>query len=438
MSWRLLLVLFCAVCTLEAAPVYEFNGDLWHPIPNRKLLEKSGEETVTLMANASTPMSEFRALFEGIMQSSAARQLKFQLRSQQRNALVTLGRGLGESGATEGATHFALIATGPGGTSLAHMDPTRDLPGASARLDANLEGIQSFLNAAGRIFAIPEGRGEEGVPTGMIVVRSNCSFGQFLNVVQLLKQSGCRKMTFEVNDFVPDPAPDILVDLDSKVEMPVAQQVEKDVDERGRIVLTIDDDAVPMDEDGVKLDSDVAVRAYLSRCRKEVEKLGVTPRLCLRTVESLHFSHVRHAIRLAARENIHEVVFVSLVLEQFQKQIQPEFEGRDFELELPAADPREQQPGMAPLMIKIDQEGTVLAIVGERLEKLDEAGEIERLDARLALYVGAARAGKAEPLVQIVVDGKADHERVIEVLNALARHEINAVTFVDPGRGGAE
>ena len=155
-------------------------------------------------------------------------------------------------------------------------------------------------------------------------------------------------------------------------------------------------------------------------------------------MESLHFSHVRHAIRLAARENIHEVVFVSLVLEQFQKQIQPEFEGRDFELELPAADPREQQPGMAPLMIKIDQEGTVLAIVGERLEKLDEAGEIERLDARLALYVGAARAGKAEPLVQIVVDGKADHERVIEVLNALARHEINAVTFVDPGRGGAE
>ena len=79
MSWRLLLVLFCAVCTLEAAPVYEFNGDLWHPIPNRKLLEKSGEETVTLMANASTPMSEFRALFEGIMQSSAARQLKLSL-----------------------------------------------------------------------------------------------------------------------------------------------------------------------------------------------------------------------------------------------------------------------------------------------------------------------------------------------------------------------
>lgn len=435
MPWCRVLVLLSCACAVQGAPVYEFNGSLWHPIPNRRLLEKGGQETITLIADASTPMAEFSALLEGIAQSSSAKQLKFQLRSQQRNALVTLERVWEVSGEAARPGRFAVIATGPGGTSLAHMDAARNEPGQRSRLDPNLEGIQSFLNTAGRIFALPGAGVGEVVPAGMVVARSNCSFGQFLNVVQLLKQSGCRKMTFEVSDFVPDPAPDILVDLDTEVDLPEVKHAGSDVDGRGRIILTIDDDAVPMDQEGKKLVDDAAVGHYLSMRRKEVEKLGLIPRLHLRTVENLHFSHVRHAIRLAAREDIPEVVFVSLVLEQLQKQIQPKAVDKDFELELPAARPQDRQPAVVPFMIRIDKEETLFTSAGEKREQLDEAGTIHLLDARLALYTAAARVGKFEPVVEIVVDGEAGQERVVEVLNALARHAINRVTFPNPVGG---
>ncbi|HCQ32135.1 MAG TPA: hypothetical protein DIV54_01470, partial [Verrucomicrobiales bacterium] len=94
-----------------------------------------------------------------------------------------------------------------------------------------------------------------------------------------------------------------------------------------------------------------------------------------------------------------------------------------------------RQPAVVPFMIRIDKEETLFTSAGEKREQLDEAGTIHLLDARLALYTAAARVGKFEPVVEIVVDGEAGQERVVEVLNALARHAINRVTFPNPVGG---
>ena len=53
------------------------------------------------------------------------------------------------------------------------------------------------------------------------------------------------------------------------------------------------------------------------------------------------------------------------------------------------------------------------------------------LDQRLDTYAASARLGNDQPLVQIYVEGKAMHQRVVDVLNLLAKYEINTVTFTD-------
>ena len=121
---------------------------------------------------------------------------------------------------------------------------------------------------------------------------------------------------------------------------------------------------------------------------------------------------------------------MSLTREALGKQVQRK--ERDENLKLPKAAPQDQQPDIQPFFIKIDAKGSVFVNVGAAQERLDGGGEkLPKLDARIELYVAAARLGKAEPVVQIYVEGEAKHERVVDVLNILAKHDIEKVTFTD-------
>ena len=53
------------------------------------------------------------------------------------------------------------------------------------------------------------------------------------------------------------------------------------------------------------------------------------------------------------------------------------------------------------------------------------------LNQRLKSYVQMARSTKSTPLVQLYVEGEAKHQRVVDVLNALAKNQIEKVTFTD-------
>ena len=57
--------------------------------------------------------------------------------------------------------------------------------------------------------------------------------------------------------------------------------------------------------------------------------------------------------------------------------------------------------------------------------------ELPLLSERMALYAQAAKSGNDKPLVQIYVEGEAEHQRVMDVLNVLAGFQIDSVTFTD-------
>ncbi|MFP6866551.1 MAG: biopolymer transporter ExbD [Roseibacillus sp.] len=109
---------------------------------------------------------------------------------------------------------------------------------------------------------------------------------------------------------------------------------------------------------------------------------------------------------------------------------------RDTTMALPSAAPTDTQPDIQPFFIKVNEEGHIYANVGAAQELLDRdvSGanrSLPMLDTRLDTYAASARLGDDQPLVQIYVEGRAMHQRVMDVLNVLAKYEINTVTFTD-------
>lgn len=106
----------------------------------------------------------------------------------------------------------------------------------------------------------------------------------------------------------------------------------------------------------------------------------------------------------------------------------------DLDMRLPAQVQSESQPDIEPLFIRVDGNGAIFSGTGAAQQPLD-SNESERnvplLSAQLDLYATAARGANSTPLVQIYADGNASQQRVIDVLNALARVNITSVTFTD-------
>lgn len=102
---------------------------------------------------------------------------------------------------------------------------------------------------------------------------------------------------------------------------------------------------------------------------------------------------------------------------------------------LPANTPSEAPPKLSPLLIILEESGNV-SVKGESgdvelLESDPDAHLLPVLSQRLELYKSIATQSETEALVQLKVDGKAVQQRVIDVLNALAKAEITKITFTD-------
>jgi biopolymer transport protein ExbD len=107
---------------------------------------------------------------------------------------------------------------------------------------------------------------------------------------------------------------------------------------------------------------------------------------------------------------------------------------RDLDMALPSAAPSDQQPDIQPMFIKIDVNGSIYLNSGAAQEILDtdtSSREVPQLTQRLEMYASAARAADSQPLVQLYVEGDAKQQRVVDVLNALAKEKIEKVTFTD-------
>jgi biopolymer transport protein ExbD len=78
--------------------------------------------------------------------------------------------------------------------------------------------------------------------------------------------------------------------------------------------------------------------------------------------------------------------------------------------------------------------GSVYAGAGPAQELMDtdtSVRDLPLLRQRLEVYSSAAKSANSQPLVQILVEGEAQQQRVVDVLNALAGAQINQVTFTD-------
>lgn len=106
----------------------------------------------------------------------------------------------------------------------------------------------------------------------------------------------------------------------------------------------------------------------------------------------------------------------------------------DLSMALPSATPSEERPRLDPMFIKVEASGAIYTGVGASQMPLDsDAGDrrVPLLTTALRAYAETARASNETPLVQIWVDGEAEQQRVVDVLNALAGARITSVTFTD-------
>lgn len=106
----------------------------------------------------------------------------------------------------------------------------------------------------------------------------------------------------------------------------------------------------------------------------------------------------------------------------------------DLGMQLPAINPEPGQPDIEPMFIRVEGNGAIYTGIGASQQAMDSdvgVRELPLLLSQLDLYASAAKAANSKPLVQIYVDEKANQQRVIDVLNALAAVEISSVTFTD-------
>ncbi|MFU8894109.1 MAG: ExbD/TolR family protein [Luteolibacter sp.] len=92
------------------------------------------------------------------------------------------------------------------------------------------------------------------------------------------------------------------------------------------------------------------------------------------------------------------------------------------------------QPIIRPLFIGIQSDGGIHTGIGSGLQMLDGPGDgrlLPLLAEHLALYASATRGANEDPMVQIYADPEATQQRVVDVLNALAKAKIQNVTFTD-------
>ncbi len=126
-----------------------------------------------------------------------------------------------------------------------------------------------------------------------------------------------------------------------------------------------------------------------------------------------------------------DVCFLLLIYFLVTSTIKPRESDLGLKLPGPASETTDP-PEIEPMLIHIEGSGAIYT--GQEKTPMDMDGssrEVPLLDAALRLYKDGVDAAGETPLVQIYATDESMHQRVIDVLNALAGLGINSVTFTD-------
>lgn len=107
---------------------------------------------------------------------------------------------------------------------------------------------------------------------------------------------------------------------------------------------------------------------------------------------------------------------------------------QDTSMQLPSAASGGDPSEIEPLLIRIDSSGMIYVGTADSREPMDSSKddrELPLLSQRLEMYKSGADLAGNQPVIQVSIDGESEQQRVLDVLNCLAKYDIKAVTFTD-------
>lgn len=129
-----------------------------------------------------------------------------------------------------------------------------------------------------------------------------------------------------------------------------------------------------------------------------------------------------------------DVCFLLLIYFMVTATIQPR--ESDLGLTLPSSESSQPSSKFTPMLIEVQNDGSVIVNKEEQLDIEASATDRRRLpllEARLESYQSGLKAAGEKPVVQIAVKEEAPQQSVIDVLNCLVGLQIEQVTFTDLG-----
>ncbi|MEM6912068.1 MAG: biopolymer transporter ExbD [Verrucomicrobiota bacterium] len=95
-------------------------------------------------------------------------------------------------------------------------------------------------------------------------------------------------------------------------------------------------------------------------------------------------------------------------------------------------------PPLPPLVLEIQEDGTIVANPGknpEILDKIESGREVPLLEERLAFFKAGAEASNDKPTIILNPKDEASGQRFVDVLNAIAGFEIDQIALAGFAEG---
>ncbi|MDB4537837.1 biopolymer transporter ExbD [Akkermansiaceae bacterium] len=107
---------------------------------------------------------------------------------------------------------------------------------------------------------------------------------------------------------------------------------------------------------------------------------------------------------------------------------------QELDMAMPSSAPSDTPPTITPMLITLEANGNISIKTDGPEEVVERDSDVRTLPIlleRLEIYKSIAVNAASTPVVQIKVDGEAEQQRLIDIINALNRSEITTVTFTD-------
>lgn len=410
----------------RAEVVVDFDGEEWGgEIEDTDFDQRVLKEGICIVADDE---SEVGKLLESWgLDQLQPHAIRFVLRGVEgKGALIDSGKGM------EGDRKASIVVTcEQAQVTVAHVSEKVGFV-ETASMDVDLDGADKFLEIVRQGVRASENARE--APVAVLMIRSKCSYGLMVRVLQLMRAGGCRMIAIKVDDVFPSM--DIEVRVDPNILPPIAKP--EMMEKLGRVTLNLRGDGSVTGKDLGLLETDEDIKKYVERCRDEILKSGKEPRLFLRGDQEAVFKQSRRVIRIGAEAGVEQVIFavdkngekkdddLKQNLPKDEKAPAPVLREMDLKMSLPSNEL--PIPPKRELVVRVESGGRIFMETG------DVELDADPKDRELPLFRAALKKAKAEGEglgLQLRIDPSVEQSRVIAILNACAAEGISMVTFAD-------